>query len=428
MPVLALAALAAGLSIGLIGQAYELRSIAVLAAVFRPLGQAWINALQLVVLPLVVTQMLAAITARQGTNALLGRLGARTIGLIVLFLVAGAVFTLMVGLPALRLLRFDPATVQATYAAVAVPAEAAVAFTSSGGWLSTLVPANLLQAALTGNILGVLLFTVAFGLAVTRLPDAQREPLAALFSAAAAVMLQVIRWVLLATPVGVFGLMLEMSLALGFDAIGILASWVLFVSALLVLFTGILYPVTATLGRVSMRLFARAAAPAQIVALSTRSSLACLPALVEGGRVHLRLPPAALGFVLPLCVTVFKQNRMISSTAKLLFLAHVFGVPLSVGDVVIFLITVLLLSFSAVGVPRGGAAFTTLPAYLAAGVPIQGVVVLEAVETIPDFFKTLLNVTADMSIAVIASRGDPGFGKAAFDELDRASQYAGETG
>lgn len=406
MTMWSLTALCLGVILGLVGQANDLRSVAVLAAATAPLGQLWLNALQLVVLPLVVTQMLAALTARHGLQVSLARLGARTLGLIVFFLILGALFTLLVGPPALQLFTFDAATMEAAMADVDVPDAAADAGSASRGWFSALVPSNLLQAALTGNILGVLLFTVAFGLAVTQLPAAQRDPISNLFSAAAAAMMQVVRWVLVATPVGVFALMLEMSLVLGFDALGFLVAWVVFVSAMLILFNGLLYPLTALIGRTPMRLFARAVAPGQIVALGTRSSLACLPALVEGGRTHLRLPASTLGFVLPLCVTVFKQNRTISSTAKLLFLAHAFGVSLAIGDVIIFVLTVLLLSFSAVGVPRGGAAFTTLPAYLAAGIPIQGLVVLEAVETIPDFFKTMLNTTADMSVAVIASRSD----------------------
>ena len=148
----------------------------------------------------------------------------------------------------------------------------------------------------------------------------------------------------------------------------------------------------------------RAVAPAQLVAASTRSSLASLPALVAGARRHLNLPPSATGFVLPLSVSAFKVNRTISATVKLLFLAHVFGIPLGPGQLATFLATVVLLSFSTVGVPGGGAAFRTLPAYLAAGVPLEGVVILETVDTIPDIFKTITNVTGDMSAAILLSR------------------------
>jgi Na+/H+-dicarboxylate symporter len=217
-------------------------------------------------------------------------------------------------------------------------------------------------------------------------------------------MLVCVRWILAFTPLGVFVFTYRFALGAGSQAAGVLGAWVVLVSGLLLLCAVLLYPVTALFGRTTLRAFARGVAPAQIVAVSTRSSIASLPALVEGARDRLRLPDAAIGFVLPLSVSVFKLNRTISSTAKLIFLAHVYGITLSATTLVSFLITVMILSFSTVGLPSGGSNFKTLPAYLAAGLPLEGVVILEAVETIPDIFKTLLNVTADMSAATILSR------------------------
>lgn len=404
-----LVGLALGLVVGLFGHATGAAWVGALSRATAPLGRLWLNALQLVVLPLVITLMLAAVAGRTHDNSAVGTLGLRTVGLIVAFLTLGGIFTMVAGPPVLELYRVTPETVEAVRSSVVVPESASRAAEAGaeigGDFISGLIPTNLFEAGQEGDILGVLLFAVAFGLAVNRLPAPRREPLSLLFTGAADAMMVMIRWILVGTPVGVFALILEMALGAGTGAAGILLAWVVFVSGLLVAFTVLLYPLTALLGRKPMRLFARAAAPAQAVALGTRSSIAALPALVEGGRRHLRFAPPVTGFVLPLCVSAFKQNRTISSTGKLLFLAHVFGVSLTMADILAFFLVVLLLSFSAVGVPRGGAAFTTLPAYLAAGIPIQGIVILEAVETIPDLFKTLLNVTADMSVAMVASVG-----------------------
>jgi Na+/H+-dicarboxylate symporter len=92
---------------------------------------------------------------------------------------------------------------------------------------------------------------------------------------------------------------------------------------------------------------------------------------------------------------------------KLLFLAHVFQVRVGLPQMVTFLAIVFVMSVSALGIPGGGSTFRLLPAYLAAGIPIEGIIVLEAVDTIPDIFKTLLNVTGDMSAATILSRSMP---------------------
>jgi Na+/H+-dicarboxylate symporter len=108
--------------------------------------------------------------------------------------------------------------------------------------------------------------------------------------------------------------------------------------------------------------------------------------------------------VLPLTVSLFKVNRTISSTAKLLFLAHVYGISLNATTIATFVATVVVMSFSSAGLPGGGSAFKTLPAYIAAGLPIEGIIIAEAVETIPDIFKTVLNVTGDMTAATLLSR------------------------
>jgi len=259
---------------------------------------------------------------------------------------------------------------------------------------------------LRGDIFTLLLFTVFFAIAVTRLPAERRLPLARAFQSLAEALLQMTHWLLLVTPVGVFALVYVLALRSGGSTAQMLGVYVIVASALMVLFTALLYPTTVFAGRTTLRAFARSAAPAQLVALSTRSSIAALPALVEGGREHLRLPKTATSFVLPLSVSLFKVNRPISSLVKLLFLAHVYGIPLRPTTLAIFMITVIIVSFGTAGVPQSGPGLRTLPAYLAAGVPIEGVLVVEAVETIPDIFKTLLNVTGDMSAATLLSRGD----------------------
>ena len=202
-----------------------------------------------------------------------------------------------------------------------------------------------------------------------------------------------------------FALCADFAFRIGVRVTGAVAFFVILLSAILLLATVLLYPVTAILGRTSLGRFARAAAPAQVVAVSTRSSLASLPALVEGGRRHLGLPDSATGFVLPLSVATFKLSRTISSVVRLLFLAHLLNVHLGLPQLSAFLLTQLIMSFSTAGIPSVGS-IRSLPAYLAAGVPIEGVLMLNAVDTIPDIFATLANVTADMSAATILSRRD----------------------
>ncbi|HKV52318.1 MAG TPA: cation:dicarboxylase symporter family transporter [Gemmatimonadaceae bacterium] len=401
-----LAALAAGLAVGVAGHATGSSTIAALASSVRPLGDLWIAALQMTVLPLVVAHMLGAIVGVHDGQSV-GALGGRALVSFVVMLAVAGLLTLSATPLLLSHYSVSPATMTALHSSVPVPPaarEAAAAPLSLAAWAATLLPRNLVQAALQGDILPLLLFTALFGVALTHLPPAQRDPLARAVHGIAAAMFIVVRWILWFTPPAVFALVLAFSLGSGGAAASVLGAFVALQSGLMLAATLLLYPASAALGGTSVRTFARAVAPAQLVAVSTRSSIAALPALIEGGRDHLQLPDTATGFVLPFSVSLFKVNRTISSTAKLIFLAHIYSIPLSAATLTTFLVTVIILSFSSAGVPGGGVAFKTLPAYLAAGVPIEGIVILEAVDTIPDVFKTLLNVTGDMSVATLLSR------------------------
>ena len=402
-----LAALAAGLGLGIFGFQTGSTWIPSVASAVEPLGLLWLNALQMTVVPLVITQMLAAIVSSE-EESWLGRVGSHSLLVLGTMMVGAGVLSLLVTPILLQFFTVAPETVAAIGESVLIP-EAALAAAeqapaSFSAWLTGLVPTNVFEAATGGQILPLLIFTVVFGLAVNALPVAQREPLAKLFRALADALMVLIRWILLATPVGVFALLIALGLGTGMNAAGLLGIYLIFTIIIRLFFTGALYPITALFGRTSIASFARAAAPAQMVGLSTRSSLASLPAQIEGGKTHLNFPESTSAFVLPLCVSIFRLSRPVGSCAKLLFLGHVFGLSIGPAQMATFLITVILLNFTAVGIPRSGSTFKTLPAYLAAGVPIEGYIVLSTLATLTDFFATLMNVTGHMSAATILSR------------------------
>ena len=402
-----LAALAAGLGIGALGHGSSAPAFEILGAIVGPLGRLWVSALQMTVLPLVVVYLLAAIIGA-GSDDSLGGLGGRAIALFVGLLVVAAVFTLIVTPPVIAAVAPDAGAFTRLHETTIVPQsvrDAATGGTSSiGDWIATLLPSNLFEAARRGDVLSLLLFSALLALAIRRLPDVQRQPLQTGAEALSAALLTLVKWLLAVTPIGVFALSYALGRDTGFEAIGVLGGLVLLQCGLMTAFTLLLYPITAIGGRVSIAAFARSLLQAQLVAISTRSSIASLPAMLDGARTHLQLPPSATSFVLPLTVSLFKVNRTISSTSKLLFLAYVYGVPLSATTIATFVATVIVMSFSSAGLPGGGSAFKTLPAYVAAGLPIEGIVIAEAVETIPDIFKTVLNVTGDMSAATLLSR------------------------
>ncbi|MBT8398024.1 MAG: dicarboxylate/amino acid:cation symporter [Gemmatimonadetes bacterium] len=399
---------ALGAALGLLGRGAEMPGIQVFAEWISPLGQLWMNALQMTVVPLVVTLLLSTMIRPTGARAI-GGLGGRALALFLLMLLGAGLLTLVAGSKILGFFpvpsgllesiqgQLDPAFAQN------VQADAPATFLD---WLVGLVPPNPLEAAVRGDLLQVLIFTVLVGAALGRLPEGQRSPLSGVLNSLSEAMLILVSWVLWGTPVGVLSIMLNLTLGAGLAVVGLVALFFFLVCGALVFTTGTLYPLASLLGRTPLKKFAKAALPAQVVAASTQSSIASLPALIEGGKEGLDLPEEATGFVLPLCVSAFKMNQPVSPTLKMLFLAHFFEVTLNLGDMLIFLMGSILLGFTSVGIPRGSPGFTRLPLYLAVGIPIEGYLLLEVVKQNPvyDACATVLNVTGDMAAATILTR------------------------
>lgn len=406
---LSLLALGLAVALGILGNATGSPVIDMLASGLAPLGGVWVSALRMTVIPLVLTQLLSALTSPAGGSSI-GRLGGRTLGWFLLFLVTLGVTTVLMMSPVMRWVSVDPGTSANLLAGTAIPPEAWSIADSSpnsfGEWIQRLVPSNVFAALVEGEILPLLLCTLVFGLGVRRLEGDRQALLAELFRGLADAVMQIVFWILWLTPLAVFALVLSLTRTTEGEALGLLVFYVAAVTCWILVATAALYPVSALLGRVPLRAFARAMAPANMVALSTRSSLASLPALVEGGKRHLRLSSSATGLILPLSASVFKLSTVTAEPVRYLFLAQLFGLELTSLQTASFLLTLVILSFIGVGIPGGGSGFDTLPAYAAAGIPIEGLVMVVAVDTIPDVAKTLINATGYLSVATIATVGE----------------------
>jgi Na+/H+-dicarboxylate symporter len=394
-----LSALVLGLGLGIGLHGSQAPWVSQIAVVLTPLGALWVRGLGVLVIPLIVSLAVLAVFSTPE----IGRLGARAVLIFATMLGAAGVLTLAIGPVLVSFYDADPASIAALRAGTTIP-DAALAMGTQRpltDWLRAYIPASL-DTVLRGASVLVLLIGATLGalalrrFAAARLPTMQRA-----VEWLAAITQRVVRYLLLAAPFGIFALTFGFSLRAGVRAAGFMLAAVIIVPGVLLLFTALLYPLTAFFGRTSIRAFARAAAPAQLVAVSTQSSLASLPALVDGGREHLGLPVSATGFVLPLAVAVFKLNRTISGPVQLILLTHAFGVPLEPMNLVLFSGASFLQSFFTPGIPGGSSPYFTLPLYVAAGAPIEGVVLLATLDVVLDIFKTLTNVTGDLSAATI---------------------------
>ena len=397
-----------GLAAGILLAALAPAAAAPIVAWVEPAGTLWVNALRMTVIPLVFAGLVVGAASARDAKSI-GRLGDRALLLFLVLLAAAAAFTVTVGPPLLSLLRIDPAAAAALREGAAASAAAAGAdvgsvttrgFPDFRQWLVALVPTNPVRAAADGSILPLIVFAVAFGIALSRIAPDDRELVRRFFRGVFDAMLTLVRWILELAPYGVFALALALATRLGIAAAGAVLYYIVVVAAISTLFIILLYPVAGILGRTPLRDFARGAAPAQAVAFSARSSLASLPAMIEGGEKHLHFPPTISQFFLPLSASTFRMGGAIGIPAGVLFVARLYGVPLSPLELATIATTAVLLTFSIPGVP-GGSILIMVPVLLSVGLPPEAIGILLGVDTIPDMFRTTANVTGTMAAATI---------------------------
>jgi Na+/H+-dicarboxylate symporter len=418
-----IAGLIVGSAIGAWDSAIALR----VAAVVEPIGQLWVNAIRMTIVPLVVSLLFVGVAGRADDGAL-GRLGGVTIATFFLLLIFAGFIALLIAPSLINDMKLSADAALALRAhAQAGAAQVAGNVTKLpgfGAWVTGIVPANVVKAAADGAMLPLIVFTLLFALAARKIDPGLRAALIDFFSGIAGATTTLVDWVIWAAPVGIFALVVAASTRAGIALAGATAYYIVAISAAFVLYAMLVYPFATVLGKIPLGWFTRAVLPAQAVALSSSSSLASLPALVEGSRA-LGLPVEVGGFTLPLSVSMFKAATPISWLVGTLFLAKLYGISLSTTAIVTIVLTSIVLSFTIPGVPQGSQLLLA-PVLASYGIPPEGIALLIAADTIPDLFATMSNVTADLVAAAVVARigvsgsgsvAEPG-GAGASSELD----------
>ncbi len=266
---------------------------------------------------------------------------------------------------------------------------------------------NIVHAAANDAFLSLIIFTLVFAFAIARIEAEGRALLVRFFTALRDAMLVVIDWVLWIAPAGVFALALVVGARAGSGAFGALVHYILVVSSVGVIVTLLAYPVARFGGGVPLTRFARAALPSQAVAISTQSSLASVPAMIEGAR-GLDVPVETAGVTLPLAVAIFRVTGPSMNLAVAIYVATWFGVALSPATLAIGVVVATLTSLGSVSLP-GTVSYVSAIAPIAGtiGAPVAPLGLLVAVETIPDIIRTVGNVTMDLATTAWLGRREP---------------------
>lgn len=401
-----LVALGAGIAAGIALSLVDAGVSRAIVAVVEPFGTLFVNAIRMTVVPLVVSSLIVGVASTED-RAMLARVGGRGILVFVLLLTLSGGLAALVTPPLMSNLQLDPAAVAQVRAASPSASSIAAGAASIQGpaaWLVSLVPSNAVAAAADGAMLPLIIFALALGLALGAVELSARNEVVLFFRAITESMLTLVRWLLVVAPLGVFALALPLVARLGLGAVGALAVYVILVSAAAVgLIVFVLVPAATLAGRVPAREFIRAALPAQAVAFSSRSSLAALPALIDSARTRLGMSDEITGFFLPFATAMFRIAAPFSMTAGAVFVARLYGITMSPAQLGTVVVTAVLTSFSAPGIP-GGSIIVMVPVLTSIGLPIEGLGILLGVDTIPDIFRTTANVTGQLTAATIVAR------------------------
>jgi proton glutamate symport protein len=398
-----LAGLLSGAMLGIALTAYQPAFARDAASLVQPIGDLWLNALQMTVVPLVVALVILGV-ASTSDAAISGRTARRAIVVFLVLLCAGAAFAAVFAPLQLSLLPRDPELIASLRSAIGTPA-AGVAATGFAERLATIIPSNAIAAAAQGAMLPLVVCALLFGFALTRVEARRRTQAVDLFQTLADTMVVIVRWVLWAGPLGVFALAFSMCVKAGVSVLSALGWYILAQCTLYMAVTLGLYFVAVFGGGQRLRQFALGILPAQAIAVSTQSSLATLPAMVESAQNRLGCSPGVTALVLPMAVSLFRMTSPVQYIGVSCYIAWIYGVDLSAGQLIVGAALAVVISLGSVGLPGQVSLMAmNMPVVQAMGLPVAPLGLMLAVETIPDAFATLGNVTGDLSATTVVAR------------------------
>lgn len=404
LSVRVLVALVAGLACGAAVQVWGDASWRGVTDIVEALGGLWLNALRMTVVPLIVALLVTGI-ASVADAAATGRLAGRALLLFTTLILSAALYSTLASEALLAFWPVDRADATAFIAGAARTDAAAITPPTIAQWISSIAPPNAIAAAAEDQITPLVVFASFLGFAATRLPEELRAPFITFFRALAEAMILIVRWILLAGPVGVFALAFGVGVHAGFGAAQVLAHYVVAVSAITIGVIVIAYALAVLWGGVPLPLFLRATGPATVVAFSTQSSLATLPAMLEAARTGLGVPARIADVILPLAVAVFRFTSPVANLAVAYFIAHLYGLQPTPLQMTTAAFVAFAVSVGSVGLPGQVSFFISMaPICVALGVPVEILGILLAVEVVPDIFRTVGNILGDLAAVTILRR------------------------
>ncbi len=384
-----------GLIVGLGASASGNAWLLALAEGSAPFGTLFINAIRMVVIPLIVTVIFTSI-ARLGDPRKLGRIGGLTLAYYWITLIPA----IAIGMGTMAIgLRFATEIEMPKAGAASVPELQGIV-----DFLVGLVPANPFAAASSGQILPLIVFTALVAAATGTLAVERRERLVNLAEDISEALIKLVWWILYTAPIGVFGLVAPVTARLGWDLLVSLGIFIVCVFVGLVLFLALVtLPLVYFVAGINPVRYLSGAFGAMSVAVSTTSTAAAIPVTLEETTRNLKVSKTVADLLVPLGASMHRPGSALFQGAAIVFLAYLYGVPVPMAAVGAAMLATFLVSLTVAPVPSSGVV-TMAPALDAVGVPVAGLAIILGIDRIPDMMRSAVNVLAQMSTAVLVDR------------------------
>ena len=389
------AGLVLGLIVGLAAAATGNEWLMTIARGSAPFGTVFINAIRMVVIPLIVTIIFTSV-ASLGDPRKLGRIGGLTLAFYWITLIPA----IIIGMAAMKLgLQFSPdIAMPAADTAKVPPLSGIVEF------LVSLIPSNPFAAASSGAILPLIVFTALFAAATGTLEQEQRDRMICLADDASQALMRLVWWILYTAPIGVFGLAAPVTAMLGWDLVLSLGVFIASVFAgLLVLMIVLFLPLWYFVAKISPGRFLGGTFGAASIAFSSTSTAAAIPVSLEESKKNLKVSKTVADILIPLGASMYRPGSALFQGAAIVFLAHLYDVPIPVAAVGAAILATFLVSLTVAPVPSSGVV-TMAPALDTIGVPVAGLAILLGIDRIPDMMRSAVNVLGQIGTAVLVDR------------------------
>ena len=368
-------------------------------------GRLFLTLIQMIVIPLVIASIIRGLAAGESLEQL------RSTGLRVMaYFIATTAIAVSVGIALALIIQpglyIDRSALEPGLAAVpplAAPTPDGLTFERLPERIVALLPSNPLDAMLSANMLQVVVFALIFGTALVMLPAQQARPLLDLLGSLLEVCMTIVRWAMWLAPFAVFGLLAQLTARIGLDAVLGMGVYVATVLAGLLLMFGLYLLLVSLFTARSALHFLGASRELLLLAFSTSSSAAVMPLTLRVAEERLGVRTSIANFVIPLATTINMNGTALYQGVAALFLAQVFGIDISLGEM---LLIVLVSVGAAIGSPATpGVGIVILAMVLTSvGIPAAGIALILGVDRILDMSRTAINVAGDLVACMLAER------------------------